>query len=212
MSINKRARQIILCLFFFVGVFLLGVVPTYSTNAGLPNSPATQSQIVRGRYLVTITACADCHSPGQTPNDPYWMAGYLPGTPGQPFEVGSLKVYSSNLTPDAETGLGKWTSTQIFNSLRQGKHNDGDLLCPPMPWPYYRYMSNEDTWAIVAYLKSIKPVRNAVPEATASEVPASKHGGKHSDEHADCSIFYKNLKAMPPYPGQNELRVSATRR
>lgn len=207
MSISWKAWKQILCLFILVGVFLLAVVPAYSADGGFPRNAATRSQVLRGRYLVLVSACADCHSPNQTPNDPYWMAGYIPGTPGQPFQIGSLKVFGSNLTPDRDTGLGNWTPKQIFNSLREGKDDEGHLLCPPMPWPFYRYMTDQDTWAIAAYLKSIKPVKNEVPEPTMDAVPGAKHDGKD----INCSIFYKNLKPIPPYPGTNEVKLPATR-
>ncbi|HEY9693600.1 MAG TPA: c-type cytochrome [Oculatellaceae cyanobacterium] len=206
-NINHKIRQKICYCLIFVSVLCLAVVFASNAKVALAKDSASESEVLRGRYLVTITACADCHSPRQTPNDPYWLAGYLPGTPGQPFEVGDLKVFASNITPDLDTGIGKWTPQQVFNSMRQGKHNNGKFLCPPMPWQYYRYMTDEDTWAIVAYLQSLKPVKNIVPNPTTSKLPKNKHGANHADKHPDCSIFYKGLKGLPAYPGINEVKV-----
>src|ERR1051325_770880 len=125
---------------------------------------ANRDEVLRGRYLVTAAAdCVGCHSPGKDPNDPMWLAGYTSDTSGQPFVVQGYKVYPANLTPDAETGLGQWTPDQMFNALRTGKDDEGHYLCPPMPWPVFRNMTDEDLFSIGAYLKSIKPVHHQVP-------------------------------------------------
>ena len=62
---------------------------------GLPGSPATQEQVTRGRYLVVAGGCADCHNRGKDdPSGPQWLAGFLPGTPGQPFQIGPFQTLS----------------------------------------------------------------------------------------------------------------------
>ena len=171
---------------------------------GLPLGAATTAQIVHGRYIVTAQgACAECHSAGgDNPNDPNWLAGYIadpavnPNQTGK-FSIGPFTFYSANLTPDAATGLGNWTPQQIFNALRTGHDAAGNFLCPPMPWPVFRNMTDSDLWSIVAYLRSIKPVSNAVPEGTGPGVPAG--------QHPDCAPFYANLAPLPPYPAANEI-------
>lgn len=114
---------------------LLGVVVASVTNAQTASSEAydltNRNLIQHGRYLVTsVGGCADCHSAGRDPNNPTWLAGFVQGTPGQPFEVGSFKIYPANITPDEETGIGSWTPQQVFNALRDGKDKDGNTLCP----------------------------------------------------------------------------------
>src|SRR2546423_1300315 len=73
--------------------------------AGLPGSLASLAQVTRGHYLVTTHGCTDCHNRGKDdPTDTNWLAGYLPGTPRQPFQIGAYLTYPKNLTPDA-TGI-----------------------------------------------------------------------------------------------------------
>ena len=174
------------------------VLPANIQRAGLPNADATPTQIQRGRYLVLSSDCGGCHNRGtDDPNDPNWLAGYMPNTPGQPFLVGTFKTYPANLTPDKETGLGNWTPQDIFNALTIGKDTDGMYLCPPMPWLAWREKSDDELWAIVAYLRSIKPVKNAVP---ASEGP-----NPTADGHGDWSSAYANIPPrFLPYPAKNE--------
>ncbi|MBW4684082.1 MAG: c-type cytochrome [Komarekiella atlantica HA4396-MV6] len=186
-----------LFLFVLVSVLLLGLMQADAHN-GFPYESASQRQIQRGRYLVTAVGnCVGCHSPNKTPDDPQWLAGYLPGTPGQPFQIGQFRIYASNITPDLETGIGSWTPQQIFNSLRHGQDKQGKTICPPMPWIYYRDQSDRDNWAIVAYLsKGIKPVRNQVPENTTVE-----------GTRPNCAPLYQNLQPLPSYPADNEIEV-----
>ena len=194
MAIKWRMWPSILFLFIIlVSVLFSGIMRAESADDD--QGFFTRHQILRGRYLVTAVAgCADCHSPNKNPNDPTWLAGYMAGTPGQPFNVGpGFEIYPANITPDKDTGIGNWTPKQVFNALRQGIDNEGHVLCPLMPWPTYRNMSDRDTWAIVAYLKSLTPVSNNVPENTAPD-----------GTRPDCSVLYQGLQPLPPYPGKNE--------
>lgn len=115
----------------------------------------------RGAYLVTtIGACGNCHSPRDA------SGGVIAGqelSGGAEFDDPGLgHVVTPNITPDPETGIGKWTTAQIIAALRDGKRPDGTIIGPPMPIPVYRQMSDGDAAAIAAYLKSLKPVRRAV--------------------------------------------------
>jgi mono/diheme cytochrome c family protein len=74
-------------------------------------------------------------------------------------------VFGSNLTPDLETGIGKWTDEQIMRAIREGVRPDGSMIGPPMPFDMYRRIADEDMLAIVAYLRSLPPVSNPVPAA-----------------------------------------------
>lgn len=200
MTIKSRVVPGILFLLVLVSVVLLGVMQADSANSGFPYGPASRNQILRGRYLVTAVAgCADCHSPKKNPNDRLWLAGYTKDNPEAAFQIApGITVYAANITPDQETGIGSWTPQQVFNALHYGKDDEGNTLCPPMPWPVYRQMSDRDIWSIVAYLKQgIKPVKNEVPENTGP-------GG----QRPNCSPLYQNLQPLPTYPAANEIGVS----
>ena len=90
------------------------------------------------------------------------MKRYLGGSdvgfsiPGEGVFVGN------NLTPDADTGLGKWTEDQIVTAIRKGKRPDGSDLSPVMPWPAFAHLTDEDAGAIAAFLKSLPPVSNKI--------------------------------------------------
>lgn len=119
-----------------------------------------ESRLDRGRYLVeSIAACGNCHTP-QGPNGP------LPGKAlagGLPFE--KLGAVAANITPDRDTGIGKWTDAQIALAIREGRRPDGSLIGPPMPFELYRDISDNDLAAIVAYLRSVPPVKNGVAKS-----------------------------------------------
>jgi mono/diheme cytochrome c family protein len=105
--------------------------------------------------------CAGCHTPGALighPDGTRKLAGSDVGF-GGPFGV----TYPKNLTPDRETGLGQWTDAEIARAIRQGQSRDGRALLPVMPWPSYAVLTPEDAQAIAAYLKSLPPVKFAVP-------------------------------------------------
>jgi mono/diheme cytochrome c family protein len=123
---------------------------------------AAETQVERGKYLVTIAGCNDCHTPGALLGKPDFSrtlggsdVGF--GIPGVGTFVGG------NLTPDKETGLGNWTADQIIAAITKGETPNGRKLFPVMPWPALAHLSSEDAEAIVAYLKSLPPVKNAVP-------------------------------------------------
>jgi mono/diheme cytochrome c family protein len=120
---------------------------------------ADEAQVARGRYLVTIAGCSDCHTPGALIGAPD-MKRYLGGSdvgfsiPGQGVFVGQ------NLTPDKETGIGSWTSEQIITAIRMGKRPDGGELSPVMPYSAFSHLTDEDAQAIAAFLKSLPGVSN----------------------------------------------------
>jgi mono/diheme cytochrome c family protein len=123
------------------------------------SASADDAQIARGRYLVIIAGCSDCHTPGALIGAPD-MKRYLGGSdvgfsiPGQGVFVGE------NLTPDKETGVGSWTSEQIIAAIRTGKRPDGVELSPVMPYSAFSRLSDEDAQAIAAFLKSLPAVSN----------------------------------------------------
>lgn len=121
------------------------------------SSALAQSPAQRGDYLVnSILNCGGCHTPrGPAGADKPFAGGNL-------FETPVFKVYTSNLTPDKETGLGNWTAEQIKNAIMKGVRPDGTMLAV-MPTAYYTVLTSRDAYAIVAYLRSLKPIKNQVP-------------------------------------------------
>jgi mono/diheme cytochrome c family protein len=121
-----------------------------------------KQQVERGKYLVTLASCTDCHTPGYffgKPDNARFLGGSEVG-----FEIPGLGVFHGpNLTPDNDSGLGKWTNAQIVTAIKTGKRPDGRELAPAMPWRAFAQMTDADANAIVAYLKSLPPIKNKVP-------------------------------------------------
>lgn len=115
----------------------------------------------RGRYLVTIMGCTDCHTPGHFLGQPD-MARFLGGS-DVGFEIPGLGTfYGPNLTPDNETGLGQWSREEIVTAIRTGLRPDGSQLAPAMPWMGYATLTEEDATAIASFLKTLPVVSNEV--------------------------------------------------
>jgi mono/diheme cytochrome c family protein len=134
------------------------VLATMASVAGA----ASKRVIERGKYLVTLGGCLDCHTPGYFFGKPD-MARYLGGS-DVGFEIPGLGVFvAPNLTPDADTGLGKWTEEEIVTALQTGKRPDGRELAPIMPWRAFANLTKSDARAIAVYLKNLKPVSHKVP-------------------------------------------------
>ncbi|MBV8509284.1 MAG: c-type cytochrome [Xanthobacteraceae bacterium] len=122
---------------------------------------AQQAQSDRGKYLVSIAGCNDCHTPGYFFGKPD-MNRYLGGSEVG-FEIPGLGVFHGpNLTPDPDTGLGNWSVGQIVTVLQTGKRPDGRELAPIMPWRAFANLTKDDAAAIAVFLKSLPPVKNKV--------------------------------------------------
>ena len=122
---------------------------------------AQQAQAERGKYLVSIAGCNDCHTPGYFFGKPD-MNRYLGGS-DVGFEIPGLGVFHGpNLTPDPETGLGKWSIAEIVTALQTGKRPDGRELAPIMPWRAFANLTKDDATAVAVFLKSLPRVKNKV--------------------------------------------------
>jgi mono/diheme cytochrome c family protein len=123
-------------------------------------------KLERGKYLATIMDCGGCHTRGALigkPEPAFALAGSNVG-----FEIPGLGYfYPPNLTPDAETGIGKWSEAEIIAAVRKGVRPDGRQLVPIMPWMSYAALSDTDAQALAAYLKSLAPIKHAAPPMTA---------------------------------------------
>ncbi len=126
------------------------------------HNASAETQLEHGKYLVTVMGCTDCHTPGTFLGHPD-MARFLGGS-DVGFSMPGLGVFvGRNLTPDPETGLGKWTTQQLVTAFTTGVRPDGRILAPIMPYDDFKSLTKADALAIAAYLKSLKPVKHAVP-------------------------------------------------
>jgi mono/diheme cytochrome c family protein len=148
------------------------------------------AKVARGKYLVTTSGCHDCHTPwhdgpsGPEPDMSRMLSGHPESMvitepaalPKGPW-IGATAItntaftgpwgvsFTANLTPDRNTGIGIWTEEMFIKTIRTGRHwGVSRPILPPMPWFNYRHMTDEDLKAVFAYLRSIPPVVNHVPE------------------------------------------------
>lgn len=137
------------------GLMLAGALAT-------PSLAADTAQVKRGAYLAAIMDCGGCHTPGiflGKPDASRPLGGSEVG-----FQIPGLGIfYPPNLTPDVETGLGRWSADDIIKAVRTGERPDGRILAPAMPYHSYARLTDPDAKALAAYLKSLKPVSNQVP-------------------------------------------------
>ena len=185
-------------------LFLL-VVPGRAQSRGTASS---NPRVERGKYLVTTMGCNDCHTPWKMgaqghpePDMTRMLSGHPEGMklPPPPAPVGPWIAsfaatstayagpwgisYASNLTPDQNTGMGIWTEDMFLRALRTGKHmGTSRQIQPPMPWFWFGKASDEDLKAMFAYLRSIPPIRNRVPDYI--EPPAPSQPGAPSTRPA----------------------------
>jgi hypothetical protein len=163
-----------------------------SSSAKTQYGSSFESQAKWGEHLVTIAGCNDCHTPkkmgaqGPEPDMSLMLSGHPSQMPIPPVDrktaeqkgiastqdltawVGPWGVsYAANITPDS-SGIGNWTEAQFIKCLREGKFMGLDntrQLLPPMPWQDFSLMSDDELKAIFAYLKTVPPVKNVVPQA-----------------------------------------------
>jgi mono/diheme cytochrome c family protein len=146
------------------GVCLALAVAAAAATSALPSRTAfaQDAQIQRGKYLVTLGGCNDCHTPGYFFGKPD-MARFLGGSEVG-FEIPGLGVFHGpNLTPDPETGLGQWSTEEVVAAITKGQRPDGRVLAPIMPWHAFANLTAQDVRAIAAFLRSLPPVKNRVP-------------------------------------------------
>ena len=168
---------------------LLGLQMT-AASALASEDADKDARVARGKYLVTVAVCNDCHTPwkmgdaGPEPDMSRMLSGHpanfevtVPAkTPEGPWNIVAAPTmtawsgpwgvsFTANLTPDKETGLGKWTESTFIQTIRTGRHmGRGRPILPPMPYPMYKNFTDEDLKAIFSYLQSIPAIENRVPE------------------------------------------------
>ncbi|WP_373055685.1 c-type cytochrome [Zunongwangia sp. H14] len=187
---------------FLAGFLLLFLACKEKNYEKVPDKSigTVTDSLKRGEYLVNTIGCHDCHSPkrmgeyGPEIIPELALSGYqagqpLPKVPNDAIEGGWMLMnadltaaagpwgisYAANITSD-DTGIGTWKKEQFIKSIRDGKHMgmpEGRAILPPMPWQNFAKLSDEDLEAIFSYLKSTKPVNNAVPPPSSPNKIAS---------------------------------------
>jgi mono/diheme cytochrome c family protein len=171
---------------------------TTTTEVAKPANGGFESQVKWGENLVLAGGCNDCHTPKKMgPHGPeldssLWLSGHPakmppPDVNRKEMESKGLAVtqtmtcwvgpwgisYAANLTSDA-TGIGNWTEENFIRALREGKSKgieSARTLLPPMPWQWFKYLSDDEIKAIFAYLKTTRPVENLVPQPQPPVLP-----------------------------------------
>lgn len=175
---------------------ILSAAAVVAQQPSRAQSAVKTKQVERGKYLVAILACNECHTPfkmganGPEPDMSRMLSGHPeamklppPPKPSGPW-IGAFSgtntafagpwgiTYSANLTPDTNTGLSIWTEDMFLKAMKGGKHmGTSRPIQPPMPWPFYSQATDEDLKAIFAYLKTIPPIVNHVPDYEPPKAP-----------------------------------------
>jgi mono/diheme cytochrome c family protein len=184
-------RRPVKTVLFVAALFSLSTAIAQAVDRGTGSATGTAAaaRIERGAYLVRIMGCNDCHTPlkpgpkGPEPDMARALTGHPsdlvmptpPTLPPGPWTwvasatntafAGPWGVsFTANLTPDPETGLGKWTEEMFISTMKTGRHEGkGRPLKPPMPWFVVGALTDEDIKSLFTYLQSLPPVQNRVP-------------------------------------------------
>jgi hypothetical protein len=205
---DRVAARSLSILALTAGTLLIGLggcqLKAEKTGEKTAAAPAADP-VARGKYLVSITACNDCHTPmmmtaeGPRPDMTRMLSGHPAGMvmPQPPNPVGPWVwfgagtntafagpwgvSYSINLTPSS-SGLSAWNEEMFVKAIRTGKHmGTSRPILPPMPWPIYTNLTDEDLKAVWAYLQTVPPIDNLVPDAVVAEMtpPGGATPGGH---------------------------------
>ncbi len=185
---------------FFIATIATLTLSNAASAAAAGTAAAPQpdpAKVERGRYLVVTAGCNDCHTPlkmganGPEPDMARLLSGHpqdlvmppAPSLPPGPWGFAGAATmtawagpwgvsFTRNLTPDPETGIGSWSEQDFLATVRSGRHlGRGRALLPPMPWQNVAAMTDDDIKAIYAYLRTIPPIVNRVPEPIAPPAP-----------------------------------------
>ena len=141
-----------------IGLMLLAVLLGLGA---VPAHAAADALIARGKYLVTIGGCSDCHTPGSFFGKPD-LKRFLGGS-DVGFAMPRGVFVGPNLTPDKATGIGSWSREDIVTAITTGRRPDGRVLAGIMPWRSFTHLTPRDALAIATFLKSLRPVSHRVP-------------------------------------------------
>lgn len=164
----RRVKKIVkwtgIVLLLLIGAVSIAVAMRQHVKYDRPypaiSASADSAIILKGKNIVFGAAhCADCHSP-LNPDSLFALGEPVPLSGGHKFELPIGNIYAKNITPDEETGIGKYTDAELARALRYGVRADGTVLFDFMP---FHDMSDEDLAAVISYLRAQQPVKNAVP-------------------------------------------------
>lgn len=156
-------------------ILFIAIAATYFSSCNNNSEPTAEDKakdslnkvIERGKYLATHVAnCIECHSKHDMTK---YSGPVIPGTEGGGGFVFDQKlglpgtIYGRNITPDSATGIGTWTDDEIVRAMTQGISKNGDTLFPLMPYANFNRMAKDDLLSIIAYIRTLKPINNAVP-------------------------------------------------
>lgn len=158
-------------------------------------SPENQAAVTRGEYLVELLGCGTCHTEGALVGEPDMTLSLAGSSIGiaytSPFQTRNPGiVFAPNLTPDRDTGIGRWTDEEIKDAVRTGLGRHGPERILVMPWQGYARITEDDAWAIVAYLRSIEPIEHDVPV----NVPV---GTTTAETYVHFGVY--RSKGLPPF-------------
>jgi hypothetical protein len=136
-------------------------------------------RVARGRYIATAIQGCGCHTrekPDGSKDENWHYAGSPNPAPpaGPPANAGWTsprwkRIYARNITPDQETGIGKWSEANFIRAMRTGLTPDGRVLDAQMPWEAFQKITDRDLKSLWAYLKTIKPITNKAPDGIPAE-------------------------------------------
>lgn len=159
---------------------VVGVAGLLALVSCTPTQESRQSLLARGDYLVNgIMTCNHCHTPKDKAGNPVMARQFAGGV--QRFDEVTFTASGSNITPDAETGIGKWSDADIKRALIDGVRPNGVKLAFVMPYPLYKVLTPRDLDAVVAYMRSVAPINAKVPPP-----------------------LYKTAQFAPAYPGADK--------
>lgn len=161
-------------------VLIISAISFASQFSGSGLAQSQEELVKLGQYIFTGVQGCGCHT-REKPDGNKDMDWFLAGAPskpppkGPPANVGWTnprwkKLYGKNITPDPETGIGTWSEADFIRAMRTGVTPGGKLLDPFMPWHAFQGITDEDLKAMRFYLRTLKPIKNKVPES----IPAGK--------------------------------------
>jgi mono/diheme cytochrome c family protein len=134
-----------------LALLVCAIVGLPSLGPRSAEAQASAQEIARGKYVFGATGGCGCHT----------VKGQPPNAGGRRYDGPYGTVYSSNITPDRETGIGTWTDEQLITAIRLGRRPNGERLLPVHPYPVFNGMTADDLKALVAFLRTVPPVRRA---------------------------------------------------
>ena len=154
----------ILLILLIAVLYVVNFVPNIKVETVKVETSA--ARIERGKYLANhVTVCMDCHS---TRDWSRFSGPIMQGALGAGGELFDRKYgmpgsyYSKNITPYS---LGEWSDGELYRAITSGIDRKGKIMFPVMPYPYYAHLDREDVYSIIAYIRSLKPVKSEIPES-----------------------------------------------